>query len=202
MRYFGIDQRCRGTKIITVAVCIPALFFLFIGVAVGSSGEEQPTKGWIRTDTFKVINFTVLLAGLVYLLRKPVSQALNDRIKGIKGQLSELEAKKEEAEKQLAEYNLKFQQLDQEAEKIIAEYIQQGNEAKARIIQEAEAAAKKLEEQARRNIDHEFEKTKQKLRQEVLEQALIKAEEIIKNKITTQDHDRLVDEYLKKVVAS
>ncbi|MGD2270874.1 MAG: F0F1 ATP synthase subunit B [Desulfobacterales bacterium] len=202
MTYSGINNRYRRYKIIASAICITALFFLFIGVAAGSSGGEQPSKGWVSTDTFRVINFTILLAGLVYLLRKPVSQAMNDRIKGIKGQLSELEAKKEEAERQLAEYNLKFQQLDREAEKIIAEYIQQGNEAKARIIQEAETAAKKLEAQARRNIDHEFEKTKQKLREEVLEQALTKAEEIIKNKITTQDHDRLVDEYLKKVVAS
>jgi F-type H+-transporting ATPase subunit b len=134
-------------------------------------------------------------------LRKPISQALNDRIKGIKEQLTDLEDRKNEAERQLVEYNEKFLQLDKEAEKIIAEYVKQGNEAKTRIIQEAEAAAKKLEEQARRNIEHEFEKTKQILRGEVLAQALEKAEENIKNKITKKDQNRLVDEYLDKVVA-
>jgi len=40
-----------------------------------------------------------------------------------------------------------------------------------------------------------------KLQQEALEKALAKAEEIIKNKVTSQDQERLVDEYLKKVVA-
>jgi F0F1-type ATP synthase membrane subunit b/b' len=35
----------------------------------------------------------------------------------------------------------------------------------------------------------------------VLGKAIVKAEEIIKNEITIEDHDRLVDEYLKKVVA-
>jgi F-type H+-transporting ATPase subunit b len=155
----------------------------------------------VSTDTYRIINFGVLLVGLVYLLRKPISQALNDRIKGIKDQLTELEDRKNEAERQLAEYNEKFLQLDKEAEKIIAECVKQGNEAKTRIIQEAEAAAKKLEEQARRNIEHEFEKTKQILRGEVLVQALEKAEENIKNKITEKDQNRLVDEYLDKVVA-
>jgi F-type H+-transporting ATPase subunit b len=198
----GVGHKPRGFKITPLAVCITTLLvFFYVGVAVGASGEEPAAKGWARTDTFRIINFGVLLVGLVYLLRKPVSQALNDRIKGIKDQLTELEDRKNEAERQLAEYNQKFLQLDKEAEKIIAEYVKQGNEAKTRIIQEAEAAAKKLEEQARRNIEHEFEKTKQILRGEVLAQALEKAEENIKNKITKKDQNRLVDEYLDKVVA-
>ncbi len=198
----GVGHKRRGFKITPLAVCITTLLvFFYVGVAVGASAEEPAAKGWVRTDTFRIINFGVLLVGLVYLLRKPISQALNDRIKGIKDQLTELEDRKNEAERQLAEYNQKFLQLDKEAEKIIAEYVKQGNEAKTRIIQEAEAAAKKLEEQARRNIEHEFEKTKQILRGEVLAQALEKAEENIKNKITEKDQNRLVDEYLDKVVA-
>jgi len=178
-------------------VVIMLLLFLFSGVAAASGGES---KGWVATDTYKVMNFAVLAIGLFILLRKPVSQALNDRIKGIKEQLSELEEKKEAAEKKLAEYNEKFLKLDSEAEQIVAEYIKQGNEAKARILKEAESAASKLEEQAKKNIANEFKKAKAKLHEEILEQALVKAEDIIQNKITGEDQDRLVDEYLEKVV--
>ena len=35
----------------------------------------------------------------------------------------------------------------------------------------------------------------------MLEKALIKAEELIKEKIAAEDQDKLVDEYLEKVVA-
>lgn len=184
-----------------MAVVIMLLLFLFLGVAAASGGGGQESKGWVATDTYKVMNFAVLAIGLFLLLRKPVSQALNARIKGIKEQLSELEEKKEGAEKKLAEYNEKFLKLDREAEKIVAEYIKQGNEAKARILKEAESAAVKLEEQAKKNIEHEFKKAKSKLKEEILEQALVKAEDIINNKITSKDQDRLVDEYLEKVVA-
>ena len=59
----------------------------------------------------------------------------------------------------------------------------------------------KLEEQARRNIEHEFKQAKIKLQQDILEKALVNAETLIKNKITSQDQDKLVDEYLEKVVA-
>jgi len=184
-----------------MVVVIMLLLFLFSGVAAASGGGGQESKGWVATDTYKVMNFAVLAIGLFLLLRKPVSQALNGRIKGIKEQLSELEEKKEAAEEKLAEYNEKFLKLDKEAEQIVAEYIKQGNEAKARILKEAESAAVKLEEQAKKNIENEFKKAKSKLQEDILEEALVKAEEIIKSKIDTKDQDRLVDEYLEKVVA-
>jgi len=184
-----------------MVVVIMLLLFLFSGVAAASGGGGQESKGWVATDTYKVMNFAVLAIGLFLLLRKPISQALNGRIKGIKEQLSELEEKKEAAEEKLAEYNEKFLKLDKEAEQIVAEYIKQGNEAKARILKEAESAAVKLEEQAKKNIENEFKKAKSKLQEDILEEALVKAEEIIKSKIDTKDQDRLVDEYLEKVVA-
>jgi F-type H+-transporting ATPase subunit b len=182
-------------------VIMTMLFFCFIGVSLASSEGESKSKGWLATDTYKVMNFGVLAIGLFLLVRKPASQALNSRISGIKEQLSELEEKKQVAEKQLAEYTEKFSSLEQETEKLIEDYIRQGNEAKARIIDEAKKAAEKLEEQARRNIDHEFKQAKLELQREILEKALQKSEEILKNKITAKDQEKLVDEYLEKVVA-
>ena len=182
-------------------VIMTMLFFCFIGVSLASSEGESKSKGWVKTDTYKVMNFGVLAIGLFLLMRKPVSQALNSRISGIKEQLSELEEKKQAAEKQLAEYTEKFSSLEQETEKLIEDYIRQGNAAKARIIDEAKKSAEKLEEQARRNIDHEFKQAKLELQQEILEKALEKSEEILKDKITAKDEEKLVDEYLDKVVA-
>ncbi|MGD2029673.1 MAG: ATP synthase F0 subunit B [Desulfobacterales bacterium] len=187
-----------------VMVILVVLLFCFAGtVAASSEGEvgHEAHKGWIATDTYRVMNFTVLVVGLFFLLRKPVSQALNARIKGIKDQLSELEAKKKDAEKELAKYTERLTHLEQESEKLIEEYVRQGNEAKARIIDEAKKTVEKLEEQARRNIEHEFKQAKIKLQQDILEKALVNAEALIKNKITSQDQDKLVDEYLEKVVA-
>ncbi len=187
-------------KGLTVMVIMAVLLFCFVGTTIASS-EGNGGKGWVATDWYKVVNFGVLAIGLFLILRKPVSQALDSRIKGIKDQLSELETKKKEAEKELVKYNERFSLLEQEAEKLVEEYIRQGNEAKARIIEEAKKAAEKLEEQASRNIENEFKKAKIKLQQDTLEKALVNAETLIKNKITAQDQDKLVDEYLEKVVA-
>ena len=184
------------------------LFFLMlligvfsISTALGASGGEGGSKPWEWEDTFRVMNFAVLAIALIFILRKPMSQALSSRIKVIKEQLADLETRKAEAEEKLAGYNEKLAQLEKEAENIVADYIKQGNEAKARILKEAQSSAEKLKAQAKRNIEHEFEQAKLKLQEEIFETSLAKAEEIIKNKISEDDQDRIVDEYLKKVVA-
>jgi len=188
-----------------IMLFVSVLLLFFAGAVFcssgGEGGQKGGPKGWVATDTYRVMNFVVLAVGLFLLLRKPASGALNDRIKGIKEQLSELESKKAEAEKKLAQYNDKLALLNKDAEKIIAEQIKQGNEAKNRIVEAAGAAALKLEEQARRNIEHEFKQARLKLQEEVVEKALIKAEGIIKSKITGKDQEQLVSEYLGKVVA-
>ncbi len=194
-------------KRFAAAFCILAVLLLCsVGgvMASGGGGEEGAAAGgshWQATDTYKVMNFAVLAIGLFFLLKKPVSNALNARIQGIKEQLEELESKKKAAEDELATYNEKLATLEGEAETIVAEYIRQGEEAKARILAEAEKAADKLEEQAKKNIEHEFTQAKAEIQIEIMDKALLKAEEIIKSKISDDDQISLVDEYLDKVVA-
>lgn len=201
------NRRCRHKKFVTTILVIATALLIFNSGLVfasseGGHGDEHAApKGWIATDTYRVLNFAVLAIALFFLLKKPVSQALGARIKGIKGQLEELEEKKKTAEKQLAEYNQKLSTLDGEAERILQEYIKQGEEAQKRIIKEAEETATKLEEQAKKHIEHEFKQARDQLQEEVMQRALAEAEEKIKRKITAEDQERLVDEYLQKVVA-
>ena len=202
MKFSGRKRRFDWKKQrVILMVVLVAFMSLSMGTALAASGGDDGSKGWQNTDWFRVMNFVVLAGVLVFILRKPVSQALGSRIKGIKEQLESLEVQKAEAEKQLAQYNEKLSQLESEAQKIVDDYIKQGNEAKAKILKEAEETADKLQVQAKRNIEHEFAKAKQKLQQEVVESSLLKAEESLKKEITAKDQDKLVDEYLDKVVA-
>ncbi len=196
----GHERNTLNKKLVLI-LCITGLILFNIGIALGSSGAQPEAKGWLVTDWYRVMNFAVLAIVLFFLLKKPVSAALNQRIKDIKEQLAVLEGRKNDAEKELAKYNEKLATLEGEAEKIIEGYIKQGNEARERIIKEAEAAAEKLEEQSKITIEQEFEKAKLELRDNILENALNKAEERIKDKFTSEDQDKLVDEYLEKVVA-
>ena len=171
---------------------------LALASTTGEHGEGH--GGWTPIDNYRVMNFAVLAIALFFLLRKPVTEFLNNRILGIRQQLNDLEEQKTAAEKKVAEYNEKLAALNQEAEKIIGDYRKQGEMARARILQEAEASAAKLEEQARRNIEYEFAQARRKLETEIFEKAMAKAESKLKNLITEDDQDKLVQEYLNKVV--
>lgn len=196
----GAKQRwCYAGIIVVVLLLVSAGL---TAPALASGGEEGAgSKGWVKADWARVLNFAVLALLLFVLLRKPLPKMLNGRIDGIKEQLAELEAKKAEAEQQLAGYNEKLSALESEADKIVQEYVKQGNEAKARILKAAEASAEKLQVQARRSIESEFEQAKSKLQADVLEKSLQKAEEIIASQINASDQSQLIDEYLEKVVS-
>lgn len=170
----------------------------FIVFAV--SAPAYAAEGWQSTDTYRIINFTALVLILFFILRKPVANFFTDRIRSIKEQLEDLEKQKSEAEKKLAVYNEKLSALDAEAEKIISQYQQQGEAARDNILKQAEAAAAKMEEQARKTIAHEFAQAKLKLETELFDSAVEKAEAHMKSIITDDDHDRLVKEYIDKVV--
>jgi len=178
------------------------LLAVLAGAAWAASGGDAAHGGLSSSDWYRIMNFVVLAAGLVFLLRKPIPRALNSRVQGIQDQLKDLEARKADAEKRIVECNQKLGALEKEAERIVSEYIRQGQDAKARILKEAESAAEKIQAQARRNIEHEFEQTKALLQREILEQSVAKAETLLKQNITDQDQVQLVEDYLQKVVAS
>ncbi|BCS98549.1 hypothetical protein DSLASN_41810 [Desulfoluna limicola] len=199
---FSVFKASKGRKLLSW--CLFAAFTLTAGVAFASSGGDgghvAEAKHWLTTDTARVLNFVVLMSLLVFVLRKPVSNALSGRIDTIRDELDTLESQKADAEKTLAEYETKIATLETEVEAILAQYKEQGETAKKRIFAEAELHAAKLEEQAKRNIDHEFKAARADLKAEIMALALEKAEELIREKINADDQDKLVDDYLDKVV--
>ncbi len=169
--------------------------------AVEQGDGEAHGAGWAATDTYRVINFTVLVVALFLLLRKPASNAMNARIESIRKQLDELEAKKLAAEKEMAAYSERLKGLEAEAESIIGEYVKQGEKAREMILAEARKSADKLQEQAKRHMEYELKDAREKLRDEILEKAVAMGEELIRKSISDEDQNRLADEYVEKVVS-
>ncbi len=175
---------------------------LVFGSVWASSGGGGVGLDKTKDLILRIINFTVLAGVLIFLLRKPVAKGLESRRQGIRDQLDDLQKQKAEAEKELAQYKEKLSQLDKEVGNIVAEYVKDGEAAKAKIIEEAKAAAEKLREQAKKNIEHEFEKARHELKMEISEQAVTMAEKLIKKSIKDKDQERIIGEYLTKVVVA
>ena len=168
------------------------------GAAAGPTWWGLPTeKLWDLL--WRTLNFIALVAILVKFLAKPIANGLRGRQMAIKEQFETLEAKKAEAEKSYQAYEAKLMQIDQEVKQIMENAIAQGVEEKDRIIAEANRAAGDIKRQAEMAVQHEMAVIRMQLREEVANQAVMMAEELIKKNLRQDDQVKLIEDYLEKV---
>ncbi|MGD8923841.1 MAG: hypothetical protein PVG64_02865, partial [Syntrophobacterales bacterium] len=87
-----------------------------------------------------------------------------------------------------------------ETDRILQEYVEQGEKEKAKIIANAEKAAAEIREQTDIAIEQEIKSAKTELQREIAELSVTAAEAMLKEKIGDKDQQKLVDDFMKKVV--
>jgi len=175
------------------------------GFASGGEGGAQGgghggAAQW-KDFMWRCIDFAALVLILVWAVKKAdMKKALADRQAGIDKALREADELKAAAEKKFAEYTAKLAQANKEAEELQKVIREDGLAEKARIVAEAKIAAEKIKEQAKVMADQEIVRAKTELREEASRLAVQLAEQTLKSAMKPDDQDRLVGEYLTKVV--
>lgn len=164
----------------------------------GGHGGIDPAK--LTDFTWRTFNFLVFAGILIKLLTRPLKEFFAKRSEDISQSLEDLEAKKAEAAQAVAEAEARLAAVAAERDKIIQQYIAEGETEKAKILAKADQVAARIQEMAAITIDQETKKAAKELKEEVVALATQLSEELIKKKITPADHQQLVEEYLSKVV--
>lgn len=176
-----------------------------VALASGGGGHEAAAgaaehKGLPWEDfIYRCINFGILLTAVILILRKPLSSALKGRVDGIKEELADLEAKREEARREYAMIEKRLADAVGERDAILAEFRQQGEREYQKILDNAKLLAERIKSQAQFTIEQETTLAKAELRKEVAELSANVAEDLLKQNINAEDQARLVGEYLAKV---
>lgn len=169
-------------------------------VASPALAAEEGSHGGGSDMVWRIVNFAILAIALFLALRYlKVKDFFADRKKTIMVGLEEAKKAKEDAEKKVKEFELKFSSLDKRLEEIYQEIREEGEIEKKRIIEEAIKMAGRIQEQARLAAEQEIKKAKEEIKGEIARVAVEMAEEILRNEITAADHERLIKEYLEKV---
>ena len=198
-----MDKKPNPTRFGLIAVTL--FIAVFVAGSVYASGPATgPTVWGISTEKWwdllwRAINFAALLVILIKFGAKPIANMLKGRQLAIKEQFEALATKKAEAEKSYQAYEAKLTQIDQEVKQIMENAIAQGVEEKDRIIAEANRAADDIKRQAEMAVQHEIAAIKLQLREEVANQAVMMAEELIKKNLQKDDQVKLIEDYLEKV---
>jgi F-type H+-transporting ATPase subunit b len=193
----------RTSAMITAAVCLLLVGLAAAGFASegGEGAHHVDTAKQMKDFGWRALDFALLFALIVWALKKAnVKGSLADRQAGIDKTLKEAEAAKTAAEQKFAEYSAKLAAANKEIDEIYAAIRTEGEAEKARIIAEAKVTAEKIGEQARQTASQEVLKARLELRKEAARLAVELAEQNIKESIRKDDQDRLVGEYLTKVV--
>lgn len=151
---------------------------------------------------WRVANFIIFVGIIWKVAGKKIADFFRGRREDIETKLTDLSARREDAEKRLKEVERSIANLTQEREKILAEFKKQGEDQKAAIIEKAGEEAEKMRAQAQHTAEQERRSALQRIRAELAELVVADAEAKIKGKLDKAEHEKLIDKYLTKVVPS
>jgi len=178
------------------------LFMLLLPTATlaAGGGDHQVDSGVILKDfIWRCINFAVLVGLLVYFVRKPIRNALQNRRAEIEKTLADAAAARDAAEARAKEYQEKLARAAAEIESIYAAIRREGELERDKILASAREMAAKIELEADAKAASAVARARMELRAEAAQLAVQLAEELLAKNVTAADQKRLVDEYMQKV---
>jgi F-type H+-transporting ATPase subunit b len=180
-------------------VLLTSMLLMLSGAAFAAGGGHADSGVLLKDFLYRVLNFGLVVALLVYFLRKPLKKGLAGRSEEIEKALAEAKQAKEEAEAKFAEYDRKLDQATEEIAEISDAIRREGELEKQKIIENAKQMAIKIEKDAEKAAELEVAKARRELQQEAAQLAVNLAEGLLKKNFTKDDDARLIDEYMQKV---
>jgi len=178
---------------------VTAALVLCAAIAFAAGGEDGGHNKMLDL-LYRIINFAIV-AFLVYKFAgKRIADLLTGRSKQIEADLTDLDERREDAEKRLLEVEASIANLEAEKAKILADARAQGETMRQAIIEKAEAQAVQIKAQAEVSAAQEAKLAVDAIREELAEKIAAAAEDLVKKQLKKKDHEDLVNEYLKKVV--
>jgi F-type H+-transporting ATPase subunit b len=187
-----------GSLLVTVSVVLASGGGEAAHGAAHAGHGITPEK--IQDFIWRTLNFVVFAAILIKLAAKPAKAFFSKRSTDIGESFEDLEAKKAAAEGALRAAEARLADVASEREKLLEQFMAEGEAEKKKIIEKAEMVAERIKEMAQLSIQQETKKATQELKKEVAEKATQMAEALIQKEITSTDQTKLVEEYLNKVV--
>ena len=148
---------------------------------------------------------TQLLAFLIvlWILKKfafgPILVVIDQRRKVIEDSFSDIDRKKTDLENLEKEYRRKLEHIEEAARVKIQEAANVGLSLSKDIQEKARIDSQKMIERAKAEIEQDLAKAKLSMRDEIVELSSLMTEKILEEKINPQDHERLVDKFIKEL---
>lgn len=206
--------RSLGKKVVIVGTSV-VLFLVVLAISAHAAGHEgaehheslyavlaENPMPLLKDLLWRVLNFAILLWILIKATGKPIKNYFANRHEVLVQAIDEAKKAKEAAERLYKQYEEKLSRLDDEIKELESRIKADAEAEKQRILTEAEQFVAKVKQQAEQMASQEVLMAKHRLKDEAAKLAMQAAEKMIKENITAADQDKMVENYLEKVVGA
>jgi F-type H+-transporting ATPase subunit b len=188
-------RKAMGTVLCLATSCLFAAIAFAEEAAHGGHEETTFVGDWLP----RLVNFAIIASVVVYFSRKPIRDFFAGRTAEIAKAMQDSNEARERAVVALADLEQKMKEMEAETARMVVDAQARGEKDKQALIEEGKKVAQDVQSQVKQGIDGELHKAKAALAAEASLLALDLSEGRIKQKITSQDHERIVKEYITKV---
>lgn len=160
------------------------------------SSSDRPPLGFV------IVNFTVLIAFLVWAARRPLTLYLQAKHDGVRSQLDEAARLRREAQERLEEIEEKLGTIDDQIAAIQADAARQAEAENERILSAAKVESQRIIDTAKKTMQREIEHARRKLETAAISAGIEAAQALVGQSMTEADRRRLFDEYLAAIDAA
>jgi F-type H+-transporting ATPase subunit b len=161
--------------------------------------HESPRFLGLPSWIWKVANMLAFLGVLFYFIGKPIKRALAGRHEQIQQEAQEARERRAKADQLAADIQARLSQLENEVRQIRDRALAEGERQKQEMIAAAEAEAKKILASARGEVENRLKHARHELTEYAGQLASERAEQILREKTTDADRQKLFRDSLKQV---
>ncbi len=184
-----------------VRLIAPVLFLLSAGPAL-AAGKDKPFFSLANTDFIVLLGFLVFIGVLVYF-KVPglVGGMLDKRAEGIKSELDEAKSLREEAQALLASYERKSREVQDQADRIVAQAKEEAELAAVQARADLEKSITRRLAAAEEQIASAEGNAVKAVRDQAISVAVAAAGDVIGGSMKAADRNKLVDDAIATVGA-
>ncbi len=149
------------------------------------------------TMIFEVVNLLIVTLILKKFLFKPVNAVLEQRQAEIGGMYQKAEDAQKEAQALKQAYDERISGARREADELIAAAQDSARRRGDEIVENARGEAVQLRRRAEEDMELQKRKALREVRDELADMAVDIAGRVVEREVTREDHDRLVEEFIK-----
>jgi F0F1-type ATP synthase membrane subunit b/b' len=145
------------------------------------------------------VNLAILIAALVYFLRAPLKDFVGNRHNTVREELARVRELLQKARAQHAEFSAKLNAMGAEVASYRDQAKQDAQASKQRLVSDAQRLSGNIVGDARTAAEGLYSELKGQLRSEMSGKVMVRAEKVLRDRLTATDRERIRQEFSNQV---